>query len=521
MNNFKQVAATLIIGCSLVSPTTAQSASDEMDRMRREMEASMNQTVSAYNDYADAAQKEYLEYQKAVQAEYEEHCRKIKAMWGDDEVVESSTKTWVEYSDDQTQRSSVDFENGTVVVEVLVPVEELEDQSLINAKMGDAVGQLISSQGKMLNYESELIKGGVVSDTPVVGEQIDYAGLGITLPGAESAQGAAPAAVAPAPAAAPAPVAPTVGGGLAALPERQTKEKSTPAESMSATIAAKEKAEAEAAAKEAAEKEAAAKEAEAAKERERAAAAAAEAAKAKAAAATTVVAASQAKTVIPTESVKVVAEQIVEKAPVKVDVKSDETGKKVAVVSVEMKLSTNHITTRAAKYSSLITKYSNKFDIPEPIIYAVMEQESSFNPMAKSGAPAYGLMQLVPTSGGRDAYTYVHKTDYTPTPDYLYVPEQNIELGVGYIRKVMKVYMGKITDYNSRLICAIAAYNTGIGNVSRAITGNTNLSRAIPVINTMSYDEVYAKLSRDLIENETKNYIKQVPERIKKYSQEN
>ena len=53
-----------------------------------------------------------------------------------------------------------------------------------------------------------------------------------------------------------------------------------------------------------------------------------------------------------------------------------------------------------------------------PVVFAVIHTESYYNPKARSGAPAYGLMQLVPTSGGRAAYRYVYKKDQVLPPSY-------------------------------------------------------------------------------------------------------
>lgn len=153
----------------------------------------------------------------------------------------------------------------------------------------------------------------------------------------------------------------------------------------------------------------------------------------------------------------------------------------------------------------------------QPLIYAIIEQESSFNPAAQSWVPAYGLMQLVPKSGGRDAYRYVHKKDVIPTAEFLFDPERNIELGTGYLKLLMSTTFSKVADNDCRMLCAIAAYNTGAGNVSRAIIGNTNISKAIPEINKMSYQQLFNHLKRHLPHAETQDYIQKVTDRMQKY----
>lgn len=148
-----------------------------------------------------------------------------------------------------------------------------------------------------------------------------------------------------------------------------------------------------------------------------------------------------------------------------------------------------------------------------------MEQESYFNPEATSHVPAYGLMQLVPRSGGYDAYRYVYKRDWVPTKSYLYVPHQNIELGTAYLRILMNQFSA-VTDPDCRRLCVIASYNTGAGNVSRAFTGNTNLSSAIPLINRYNYTQLYNHLTSRLSTEEARNYVSGVSKRREKYLKE-
>jgi len=193
-------------------------------------------------------------------------------------------------------------------------------------------------------------------------------------------------------------------------------------------------------------------------------------------------------------------------------------GTDMVVVKMSYPLAPEHIRTKLDLYWNDIMKYSQRYQLDPSLVCAVIYTESYFNPKAQSHVPAYGLMQLVPRSGGADAYEYVYKQKKIPTRDYLFVPANNIELGSAYLRKLMDVYFKQIKDENCRMLCAIAAYNTGAGNVSRAFTGNTNIKTAIPKINTYSYNELYQYLRSNLPYEETRNYIKKVTERKKQFA---
>ncbi|WP_438886886.1 transglycosylase SLT domain-containing protein, partial [Bacillus cereus group sp. Bce002] len=49
----------------------------------------------------------------------------------------------------------------------------------------------------------------------------------------------------------------------------------------------------------------------------------------------------------------------------------------------------------------------------------MIKTESSFKPYALSWANAYGLMQVVPKTAGRDVFNLVKNKPGEPTPEYL------------------------------------------------------------------------------------------------------
>lgn len=191
-------------------------------------------------------------------------------------------------------------------------------------------------------------------------------------------------------------------------------------------------------------------------------------------------------------------------------------GKSRQVVQVQLNLVSDNLSRNATLYKDLVAEFSNRFQIEQPLIYAIMEQESAFNPQAKSWVPAYGLMQLVPKSGGADAYRYVYQKEWIPTQSYLFNPRNNIELGTAYLRVLMNQF-ASVSDPHCRRLCVIAGYNTGAGNVSRAFIGTTNLGKAFSYIESFDYNGLYNHLISNLPHSETRNYVVKVTQRREKY----
>jgi len=97
------------------------------------------------------------------------------------------------------------------------------------------------------------------------------------------------------------------------------------------------------------------------------------------------------------------------------------------------------------------------FTVDRALLFALMRQESRFDPTARSGAGARGLMQLMPSTASYVADKLT--SDIGRKPD-LYEPETNVTLGQHYVR-----YLMDQKGIENDLILTIAAYNAGPGNI--------------------------------------------------------
>lgn len=189
----------------------------------------------------------------------------------------------------------------------------------------------------------------------------------------------------------------------------------------------------------------------------------------------------------------------------------DVNGTRKTVAYVRFDMVNTHVDKRALQYAATVRKYSDTTQVSRSLIFAIIRIESAFNPYAVSSAPAYGLMQLVPSSGGREAYRKAKGLDQSPTREYLFNAENNIELGSTYLGVLLNdTPLNQINNPVSREYCAIAAYNTGPSNVYRAFSSAPAKNRqasAISKINSLRPDEVYETLRRRLPYAETRGYI--------------
>ena len=108
------------------------------------------------------------------------------------------------------------------------------------------------------------------------------------------------------------------------------------------------------------------------------------------------------------------------------------------------------------RYSQIVRTHAKNYDLDPSLLAAVIYTESKFNPGARSGAGAIGLMQLLPDTARGIA---VRTGGNAFVVSDLLVPELNIRYGAWYLRHLLDRYDDERT--------ALAAYHAGQGNVDR------------------------------------------------------
>ena len=136
-------------------------------------------------------------------------------------------------------------------------------------------------------------------------------------------------------------------------------------------------------------------------------------------------------------------------------------------------------------YWPLIKRYSNEHQLDPYVVAALIAQESTFTADVKSAANAYGLMQLLPSTGRQ----YAKRLGLPRfSLSLLTTAEANIKMGTAYFADLVKQFGG--------LHFALATYNAGPSRIARWIAAKPGLER----------DEFID----DIPFPETQNYVKRI-----------
>ena len=135
---------------------------------------------------------------------------------------------------------------------------------------------------------------------------------------------------------------------------------------------------------------------------------------------------------------------------------------------------------------------------PEPALtLGITRQESGFDPMARSGADARGMMQLLPATAASEA----RRLGMSYDTSMLYQPDYNMQLGQAFLGR-------QINNFSGSYPMAIAAYNAGPGRPPQWVTfcGDPRGGATDPI---------------DFVEcipfSETRNYVMRVMEGMQVY----
>ena len=136
-------------------------------------------------------------------------------------------------------------------------------------------------------------------------------------------------------------------------------------------------------------------------------------------------------------------------------------------------------------YWPLIRRYSLEHQLDPYVVAALIAQESTFTADVKSAANAYGLMQLLPSTGRQYAKA-LHLPRFSLS--MLTTAEPNIKMGTAYFADLVKQFGGAHF--------ALATYNAGPGRVAKWIAAKPGFER----------DEFID----DIPFPETQNYVKRI-----------
>lgn len=179
-------------------------------------------------------------------------------------------------------------------------------------------------------------------------------------------------------------------------------------------------------------------------------------------------------------------------------------GKPRTLYRVTLRLVPDFIKKRAEKFKPIVDTWANKHKLDPAYVLAIIRQESSFNPRARSWVPALGLMQIVPHYAGQEVLKAVTGKNTKPDEEFLYDPVKNIMVGTTYRQILRDQYFPSIKDKTKQMYLMTASYNWGPHRIQKAIKQGR-----IPA--SASSAETFDTIQR-IAPTETQGYVRKVSE---------
>ena len=148
-------------------------------------------------------------------------------------------------------------------------------------------------------------------------------------------------------------------------------------------------------------------------------------------------------------------------------------------------------------YKEIVSVYSEKYNVEENLVFALIKAESNFNSEAVSHRDAIGVMQIMEETAKDVANKNSIKIENENIKQELLKIDNNINIGTKYLSTLLEKYKNKEI--------AVAAYNAGIGTVDGWIQKEIIKSDGSDIEN-IPYKE-------------TKNYVRKILRNYKLYEE--
>lgn len=214
------------------------------------------------------------------------------------------------------------------------------------------------------------------------------------------------------------------------------------------------------------------------------------------------------KTFLPISETPKVQAQELDKALENVAVTKAKDSKGNTVLKAVISFPPSWLNRKEQRFFDTVEVYAEKYKLEPEFILSIIKTESAFDPTATSHVPAFGLMQIVPSSAGLDATNFLFGEQQLLNKEYLFDPEKNIEVGTAYLHLLRSRYFKGVTNEESLKYCITAAYNGGMGPIYHIFGGKRSV--AIKNINQLEPQQVFQTIQQKHSAAETRNYLKKV-----------